>query len=53
VEHFLSPTLGEGQSVVMDNLGAHRPERVRQLIEAMGRALGAASSQDVRGFFVH
>jgi len=23
------------------------------LIEAMGRALGAVSSQDVRGFFVH
>ena len=80
----------------MDNLGAHRPKKVRELIEergceliylppyspdlnpieealskikhvlrkiaartkqtlieAMGRALGAVSSEDVRGFFVH
>jgi hypothetical protein len=81
----------------MDNLGAHRPRRVRELIEqrgcellylppyspdlnpirgsplegqahpeedrtartkealieAMGRALGAVSAQDVRGFFTH
>ncbi len=36
VEHFLAPTLCEGQVVVMDNLGAHRPKRVRQLIEARG-----------------
>jgi hypothetical protein len=34
VEHFLTPTLGEGQIIVMDNLEAHRPKRVRQLIEA-------------------
>lgn len=96
VEHFLAPTLKPGQLVVMDNLGAHRPKRVREiieasgceliylppyspdlnpieeafskvkhimrkigarskeaLIEAMGRALGAVSSQDVRGFFAH
>jgi transposase len=96
VEHFLAPALGPGQVVVMDNLGAHRPKRVRELIEArgceliylppyspdlnpieeafsklkhtlrkigargkealieaMGRALGAVSAQDVRGFFTH
>ena len=39
VEHFLAPTLGEGQVVVMDNLGAHRPKRIRELIEARGAEL--------------
>src|SRR3712207_1808841 len=34
VEHFLVPQLEPGEVVVMDNLGAHRPKRVRQLIEA-------------------
>ena len=96
VERLLAPALKPGQLVVMDNLGAHRPKRVRELIEArgctllylppyspdlnpieealskvkhllrkigartkealieaMGRALGAVSSQDVRGFFAH
>ena len=38
VEHFLAPTLGEGQ-VVMDNLGVHRSKRIRQLIEARGAEL--------------
>jgi transposase len=33
VEHFLAPTLCEGQVVVMDNLGAHRPKRIRELVE--------------------
>jgi hypothetical protein len=36
VEHFLAPSLREGKMVVMDNLGAHRPERIRELIEARG-----------------
>jgi len=36
VEHFLAPTLRPGQVVVMDNLGAHRPRRVRELIEGRG-----------------
>jgi transposase len=36
VEHFLAPALRPGQVVVMDNLGAHRPKRVRELIEARG-----------------
>jgi transposase len=34
VEHFLAPSLCEGQVVVMDNLGAHRPHKIRELIEA-------------------
>jgi transposase len=92
----LAPSLKPGQVVVMDKLGAHRPKRVRELIEergcellylpayspdlnpieealskikhllreigartkealieAMGRALGAVSSEDARGFFDH
>jgi transposase len=36
IEHFLAPSLTEGQVVVMDNLGAHRPKRIRELIEARG-----------------
>ena len=36
LESFLAPTLEEGQIVVMDNLGAHRTERVRELIEQRG-----------------
>jgi transposase len=34
VKKVLAPKLQEGQIVVMDNLGAHRPKRVRELIEA-------------------
>jgi hypothetical protein len=36
VEHFLAPELESGQVVVMDNLGAHRPRKVRELIEDKG-----------------
>ena len=36
VEYFLAPTLKEGQIVVMDQLGAHRVKRVRELIEERG-----------------
>jgi len=39
VERFLAPSLTEGQVVVMDNLGAHQPDRVRELIEARGAEL--------------
>jgi transposase len=39
VEHFLAPTLQEGQVVVLDNLGAHKGERVRELVEARGAQL--------------
>lgn len=36
VERFLAPALEEGQIVVMDNLGAHKTQRVRELIEQRG-----------------
>jgi hypothetical protein len=36
VKRLLAPALRPGQVVVMDNLGAHRPKRVRELIEARG-----------------
>jgi transposase len=39
VEHFLAPSLREGQVVLMDNLGAHRPKRIREIIEATGAEL--------------
>jgi transposase len=39
VEHFLAPSLEEGQVVVMDKLGAHRTQKVRELIEARGAEL--------------
>ncbi len=39
VEHFLAPTLREGQVVVLDKLGAHRPKRIRELVEARGAEL--------------
>jgi transposase len=35
VEHALAPTLGSGQ-VVVDNLSAHKPARVREIIEEKG-----------------
>ncbi|MDP9476179.1 MAG: transposase [Actinomycetota bacterium] len=36
VEHFLAPALSAEQIVLLDNLGAHKTERVRELIEARG-----------------
>ena len=36
VEHALAPTLQAGQVVIMDNLSAHKPARVRNLIESRG-----------------
>lgn len=33
VEKVLVPSLCTGQIIVMDNLGAHRPRRIRELIE--------------------
>jgi transposase len=36
VERVLAPSLRKSQMVVMDNLGAHRPKRVRELIEDRG-----------------
>jgi transposase len=39
VEHFLAPSLCTGQVVVLDGLGAHRTEKVRELVEARGADL--------------
>lgn len=39
VEEFLAPTLEAGQVVVLDGLGAHKTERVRDLVEARGADL--------------
>jgi transposase len=36
VEQVLAPTLRRGQIVVLDNLGAHKSERARELIEERG-----------------
>jgi transposase len=36
VERVLAPTLRKGQVVVMDDLSAHKGERVRELIEGWG-----------------
>ena len=36
VERVLAPSLRPGQIVVMDNLGAHRPKRIGELIERRG-----------------
>jgi transposase len=36
IEYFLAPVLRSGQVVVMDNLSAHKGERVRELIEKRG-----------------
>ena len=36
VEQVLAPALRRGQIVVADNLGAHKGERVRELIEGRG-----------------
>jgi transposase len=40
IEEVLAPKLRPGQVVVMDNLCAHKGERIRKLVEAK---LGAAS----------
>ncbi len=39
MERILSPMLCPGQIVIMDNLTAHKGERVRSLIEARGCGL--------------
>ena len=39
VEHFLGPSLEEGQVVVLDGLGAHRTDKVRELVEERGADL--------------
>ena len=39
VEHFLAPSLEEGQVVILDGLGAHRTDTVKELIEERGADL--------------
>ena len=39
VEQVLAPSLSPEQVVLMDNLGAHRPKWVRELIEGRGSEL--------------
>ena len=36
VERVLAPSLSPGRVVVMDNLGAHKTKRVRELVEGVG-----------------
>jgi transposase len=36
IEQVLAPSLRRGQIVVLDNLGAHKSERARKLIEGRG-----------------
>jgi len=36
LEHFLLPNLSPGTVVVVDNVGAHQPERIRALVAAAG-----------------
>jgi transposase len=36
LEHFLLPSLRPGQIVVLDNVGAHQPDRIRELVTAAG-----------------
>ena len=38
-ERLLAPSLKPGRVVVMDNLGAHKGDRVKELIEARGAIL--------------
>src|SRR4051794_24102497 len=36
LEHFLLPSLAPGTVIVVDNVGAHQPDRIRELITAAG-----------------
>jgi transposase len=36
LEHVLLPALAPGRVVVVDNVGAHKPDRIRALVEAAG-----------------
>ena len=39
MEHFLAPSLEKGQVVVLDGLGAHRTQRITELVQARGADL--------------
>jgi hypothetical protein len=69
LEQVLLPEVHEGQVLIMDKLAAHKPNRMRELIEeilrracartretlleALGEALSAISIRDAQGFFEH
>src|SRR3954449_2852772 len=36
LQHFLLPALSPGTVVVVDNVGAHQPDRIRELVTAAG-----------------
>src|SRR3954447_12129328 len=36
LQHVLLPTLAPGTVLVVDNVGAHKPDRIRELVEAAG-----------------
>ena len=36
LEHFLLPALAPGTVIVVDNVGAHQPDRIRALVAAAG-----------------
>ena len=38
-ERLLAPALRSGQIVVMDNLGAHKPRKIEQLIESVDASI--------------
>jgi DDE superfamily endonuclease len=44
VERFLAPALHPGQVVILDNLGAHKGQRVRDLVETRRLPKGPARS---------
>jgi hypothetical protein len=48
VKHVLAPHLKQGQAVVMDNLRAHEPKRIREQ-EAICEVLSGVSVHDARG----
>ena len=39
LEHFLLPSLAPGTVIVVDNLGAHQPDRIAELVTAAGYEL--------------
>jgi transposase len=48
VKKVLAPSLRTGQVVIMDNLGAHRPRRVRELVEERGCELSSTCLPTLR-----
>jgi hypothetical protein len=47
IEKVLLPSLRHGQVVVMDNLSAHKGERIRELLDPRERGLQATLSASV------